>query len=166
MGVYLLLDFILVFAVEIFQKHQRFGNFKHFLGQGMGTADVAATLNAEGKKPARSNQFTSQSVRALLSPGNKVPKKPHPEPSDRKPGEWLIDELSAHFAVPKSAIYNWVSSGRLSARRESTPHNKTFPRCTICADKAELKAIIRRHNENKLRCRKRVPMPTEPLAGK
>ena len=38
------------------------------LGQGMGKADVAATLNAEGKKTARSNQFTSQSVKALLSP--------------------------------------------------------------------------------------------------
>ena len=136
------------------------------LGQGMGKAYVAATLNAEGKKPARSNQFTVASVDALLSPGNKAPKKPHPEPTDRKPGEWLIDELSAHLAVPKSTIYNWVSSGRLSARRESNPHNKTFPRWLICADKSELKAIIRWHNENKLRGRKKVRLATEPLAGK
>ena len=81
---------------------------------------IADCLNAEGHRPPRRERFSVGSVSNLLNKCRPpVRRTPHPwrPPADRKPHEWTIDEFADLLGAPAPTVYNWVTTGVVSARR-------------------------------------------------
>ena len=117
--------------------------------QGMKLADIAETLNQEGWRPARKDQFTRQAVQILLrrhTPGKTGDRRrTRPDPVDRKAHEWLLPELSKQLGIPKPTLYGWIASSKLKARKEAPLANGKKRRWLVRVDEADMKALRQWH---------------------
>ncbi len=88
--------------------------------EGKTQQEIADCLNAEGYRPPRRARFSVGSVSNLLNKCRTPTKgSPHPwrPPTDRKPDEWTIAEFADLLGMPVPTVYNWVTTGVVSARR-------------------------------------------------
>ena len=86
---------------------------------GQGCAAIAATLNAEGWRPAkRRDSFNTQMVHhLLLKAGTIQPRYRRALPLiERRADEWTTQELARHLGMPEPTLYTWVQQGRLRCR--------------------------------------------------
>ncbi len=136
--------------------------------QGYACAKVAATLNAEGWKPARKAVFTAPTVRNLVNrycedvPASR--RRKSPPPLDRGPGEWLVEEFADKTGVNKSTVYSWLQKQRLQARKIKTP-GVGKRRWLIHADEETFSAI-RDWNRTSARARSDSGLPDFRVAAK
>src|SRR5262250_17969 len=87
--------------------------------QGIDRPTIAATLNAEGWRPAKRRQtFTADMVGALLARQGLGVSPSRPRAVARKPDEWTLPELAYTLAMPEPTLYAWLRKGHLKARRD------------------------------------------------
>ena len=117
--------------------------------QGVDRPTMAATLNAEGWRPAKRRQtFTADMVGALLlrqGLGSGRPKRV--TTVERQANEWTLTELTQALEIPPPTLYKWLRKGYLRARQA---RHVSAPVWLIWADMNELE---------RLRALRRAPRP-------
>jgi hypothetical protein len=117
--------------------------------QGVDRPTIAATLNAEGWRPAKRRQtFTADMVGALLlrqGLGSGRPKRV--TKVERQANEWTLTELTQALEIPPPTLYTWLRKGYLRARQA---RYVSAPVWLIWADTNELE---------RLRALRRAPRP-------
>ena len=129
---------------------------------GHGTAEIAATLNREGWRPAkRRDTFNAEMVHHLLiKAGVIVPRPRRPRQIERQPDEWTIRELAEEIGMPQPTLYTWVQQGRLRSRR--IHFGSTIGRTQLVhADPATI-AALKATRSTPAPWRRRPPLLTQP----
>lgn len=111
--------------------------------QGHTAKAIAATLNAEGWRPAkRRDDFNPSMVRSLMlrrglsKRAQRATSHPTKQKSRHwKANEWTLQELAHELDMPQVTLYSWLRKGELNARRETWG---TKSRWIIEAGKTEL----------------------------
>jgi DNA invertase Pin-like site-specific DNA recombinase len=116
--------------------------------EGQKMSAIAATLNAEGWKPAkRCATYNASMVRDLLQRLALSPADPGRSPlariQHRTPGELTVGEFARRLGMPPVTVHQWLRSGLLTARKVPCP---THPRGVwlIQADEAEIERLRER----------------------
>jgi hypothetical protein len=105
--------------------------------QGLGRAQVAQQLNAEGWRPAKRREtFTAAMVGSLLARQGLRASPLRPRSVVRKSDEWTRAELAYRLEMPEPTLYSWLRKGHLKARRD-----KGSGQWLIWADANELKRL-------------------------
>ena len=110
--------------------------------EGRTQQEIADRLNAEGYRPPRRAKFSVGSVSNLLNKCRPPARgAPHPwrPPADRKPHEWTIYEFADLLGMPAPTVYNWVTTGVVSARR-----SEGSARWLILADETDVARLKER----------------------
>lgn len=116
--------------------------------QGQPTATIAATLTAEGWRPAKRREtFNADMVRSLLArQGLRTPRPAPATTVPREANEWTLQELVHQLAIPYSTLYVWLHKGVLTARQETS---LSHPIWLIQADATELNRLRSLHTAPK-----------------
>ena len=87
--------------------------------QGRDRPTIAATLNAEGWRPAkRRTTFTADMVGSLLlRQGLGSGRPPRVTKVERQVHEWTLTELAQTLEIPPPTLYKWRRKGYLQARQ-------------------------------------------------
>jgi DNA invertase Pin-like site-specific DNA recombinase len=118
------------------------GRVTELAGAGHNSPQIAAALNAEGfRPPKRTDRFTGETVRALISQnGIRTGHKGRPAAlTALPPGQWSVPGLSAELAMPVPTIYTWIYRGWITARRAPGTRN-----WIITADEQQLRQLRQR----------------------
>src|SRR5262250_2619579 len=117
--------------------------------QGVDRPTIAATLNAEGWRPAKRRQtFTADMVGALLLRQGLGSGRPQRVTKvERQANEWTLTELTQALEIPPPTLYKWLRKGYLRARQA---RHVSAPVWLIWADTNELE---------RLRALRRAPRP-------
>ena len=85
---------------------------------GRSTAEIAATLNREGWRPAKRRDTFNRSMvhHLLLKSGIVEAKHRRKRQIERGVDEWTIRELAEQIGMPQPTLYSWVQRGRLRCR--------------------------------------------------
>jgi len=104
--------------------------------QGYAGPAIAATLNAEGWRPAKRREtFHAPMVRSLLArQGLGSPRGARPE-VPRAPDEWTVAELAQKLGLAKPTLHAWLGRGLLKGRKVASAAQRVW---LIWADQAEL----------------------------
>jgi hypothetical protein len=88
------------------------------LHRGHSTAEIAATLNREGWRPAKRRDTFNRSMvhHLLLQSGIVEAKHRRKRQIERGVDEWTIRELAEQIGMPQPTLYSWVQRGRLRCR--------------------------------------------------
>jgi hypothetical protein len=105
--------------------------------QGATRVTIAATLNAEGWRPAKRREtFTAGMVGALLSQQGVGSSRPARSAKVvRQTHEWTLPELARTLQMPQPTLYSWLRKGHLKARQVSPSSQSLW---LIWADASEL----------------------------
>ena len=131
--------------------------------EGRTQQEIADRLNAEGYRPPRRAKFSVGSVSNLLNKCRPPARgAPHPwrPPADRKPHEWTIYEFADLLGMPAPTVYNWVTTGVVSARR-----SEGSARWLILADETEV-ARLKERREAAARLAEDREKAWDKVAGK
>jgi hypothetical protein len=117
--------------------------------QGVDRPTIAATLNAEGWRPAKRRQtFTADMVGSLLLRQGLGSGRPQRVTKvERQANEWTLTELTQALAIPPPTLYKWLRKGYLRVRQA---RHVSAPVWLIWADTNELE---------RLRALRRAPRP-------
>ena len=108
--------------------------------QGIDRPTSAATLNAEGWRPAKRRQtFTADMVGALLLRQGLGSGRPlRVAKVERQEHEWTLTELAHTLEMPPPTLYQWLRKGYLQARQA---RHVSVPVWLIWADANELERL-------------------------
>lgn len=108
--------------------------------KGLSGGAIAEALNAEAwRPPKRRETFTAPMVNALLQrQGISNTTYRFKKDFKRKAHEMTLAELSQTLNMPPATLYQWLQTGQLNARRDSTGSRH---RWLIKANKAEIKRL-------------------------
>ena len=113
--------------------------------EGRSQREIAATLNADGWKPARGDAFTEASLQAIAHRSGLGEahgrKRKQPTPADQGRDEWMLDDLVKKTGVPKPTLYGWIVKGRLNARKEGPRAGGARRRWLVQADQDTFNAM-------------------------
>jgi len=130
--------------------------------QGVDRPTIAATLNAEGWRPAkRRPTFTADMVGSLLlrqGLGSGRPKRV--TKVERQANEWTLTELTQALEIPPPTLYKWLRKGYLRARQA---RHISAPVWLIWADANELERLRAFRHASRPQ---RWPASTAPMAAK
>jgi len=82
--------------------------------EGMRDADIAEELDALGLRTARGHQFGTRDVRNVRKSIGLA------RPSPLEPGELTVADVAARLGVNPSAVYYWLSTGKIPHRKQAT----------------------------------------------
>ena len=130
--------------------------------QGSDRPTIAATLNAEGWRPAkRRTTFTADMVGSLLLRQGLGSGRPQRVAKvERQVQEWTLTELAHTLEMPPPTLYKWLRQGYLQARHA---RHISAPVWLIWADASELKRLRAFRHASRPQ---RWPASTEPMAAK
>jgi len=124
------LSYVDALRVRVAQLHQ----------QGLDRPTMAATLNAEGWRPAKRRQtFTADMVGSLLlRQGLGSGRPPRVTKVERQANEWTLTELTQTLEIPPPTLYKWLRKGYMRARQA---RHVSAPVWLIGADANELERL-------------------------
>jgi DNA invertase Pin-like site-specific DNA recombinase len=130
--------------------------------QGSDRPTIAATLNAEGWRPAkRRTTFTADMVGSLLLRQGLGSGRPQRVAKvERQVHEWTLTELAHTLEMPPPTLYKWLRQGYLQARQA---RHISAPVWLIWADSSELERLRALRHASRPQ---RWPASTEPMAAK
>jgi hypothetical protein len=130
--------------------------------QGCDRPTIAATLNAEGWRPAkRRTTFTADMVGSLLlRQGLGSGRPPRVTKVERQVHEWTLTELAHTLEIPPPTLYKWLRKGYLQARQV---RHVSVPVWLIWADTSELERLRAFRHASRPQ---RWPASMEPTAVK
>lgn len=91
--------------------------------QGHRAPKIAEQLNREGLRTSSRRQFTSASVRTLLSRCGltQIRRGWADHHAVLGPNEWFIPDLARHLGISYPTIYGWIKRGWVAARQQDGP---------------------------------------------
>ena len=108
--------------------------------QGLDRPTIAATLNAEGWRPAkRRRTFTADMVGSLLLRQGLGSGRPQRVTKvERQANEWTLTELTQTLEIPPPTLYTWLRKGYMRARQA---RHVSAPVWLMWADANELERL-------------------------
>lgn len=100
---------------------------RELLGEGKAISSVAAVLNAEGRRPSRSEMFTEAIVRKLCRRKG-MKSMWHSSRIGDHPSAYTVNQICNLLSVPTHWIHNRIRTGTIEAVKNERLHCYLFPK--------------------------------------